>query len=198
MKRLFVALKIQPGSLFLNSFLALKTSLRHENIKWVEMHNIHVTLKFFGDMRETLIPEISKILKHEAEFRMPFNIKLNGLGIFGSSYSPRVIWVGIEPYVELSGLMHRLQRELEVAGFESDRQNLVPHLTLGRIKALKDKVLFNKVIASMKEIISLPILIDKMILFESILKQEGPEYLILEQFNFKKNSPEILNGYQGI
>ncbi|MCX6246316.1 MAG: RNA 2',3'-cyclic phosphodiesterase [Bacteroidetes bacterium] len=189
MKRLFAAVRINPDNAFLVQFHQLQRQLQHERIKWVEEHNIHITLKFFGEISEEMIPDISKVLDKVAEDSCTFSFSLQGLGIFGSSYDPRVIWVGVEPFTELSSLMGTLRERMGTIGFEPDRQNLVPHLTLGRIKFLKDKTLFQRVIDQNKEISSQEIKIDCLILFESILKKEGPEYRTLHTFQLKKQNP---------
>jgi 2'-5' RNA ligase len=184
MKRLFTALKIHPGDEFLKSYRELKLDLGHERIKWVEDNNIHITLKFFGETDEQKIPAICSSLKNRAAMTPPFDLQLTGLGLFGSVYAPKVIWVGIAPYVDLVNLMKYIQYDLKVIGFNPDRQNLVPHLTLGRIKFLQDKILFNRTISGYKTISSLPIHISEMILYESILRREGPEYIVIQKFPF--------------
>lgn len=189
MKRLFTAIKIQPDLTFFDSYRALMAILAHEKIKWTETHNFHITLKFFGDTPEKIIPIIKDLLRQSTMAVSPFKIQLNGLGIFGSIYLPRVIWVGIEPYKEMSDLLNNLHEKFVTAGFNPDRQNLVPHLTLGRIKKLADKVLFKKVMEQHQEISSLPIHVDHMILFESILRKEGPEYIVLDRFPFHGKHP---------
>jgi 2'-5' RNA ligase len=93
-----------------------------------------------------------------------------------------VIWVGIEPYDDLSMMMKSLHNDLKIIGFKPDRQNLVPHLTLGRIKFLRDKIRLYRAINQYKTISSEPIHIDEMILYESILHREGPEYVVVEKF----------------
>lgn len=182
MKRLFAAIKITPDKKFLSEIHSLETSLRYERIKWVEDHNIHVTLKFFGETEEKKIPGITLALRKAASETAPFLLCLRQLGIFGSSYDPRVVWIGIEPYQELVSLMKRIQAELKPLGFEPDRQNLVPHLTLGRIKNLQDKQLFQRTIDQYKSISSGQFHAGSFILFESILKKEGPVYKALETF----------------
>jgi len=186
MKRLFAALKIHANVEFLAKYSELKQELRHEQIKWVEECNIHVTLKFFGETVERKIPEICSVLRHRASMTSSVGLQLKGLGIFGSSYAPKVIWVGIEPFEDLSALMKNIHTDLKSIGFEPDRQNLVPHLTLGRIKFLREKMIFNRTIEQMKSISSSNISIFEMILFESILHHEGPEYIVLEKFPFIK------------
>jgi RNA 2',3'-cyclic 3'-phosphodiesterase len=186
MKRLFTAVKINPGKPFLDALHLLESQLQHEKIKWVEDHNIHVTLKFFGETEEKKIPEINRVLQSVAECTRSFELTLRNLGIFGSSYNPKVIWAGIEPYHDLVDIMKKIQTELRTIGYEPDRQNIVPHLTLGRIKYLVDKSLFQKRINDFKELTSLPMEVSSFHLYESILKKEGPVYISLKTFSFQK------------
>jgi RNA 2',3'-cyclic 3'-phosphodiesterase len=190
MKRLFAALKIHPDAGFLEKYRELKHELRHEQIKWVEELNIHITLKFFGETEEQKIPVICSVLRTRSSVTLPILLKLTGLGIFGSSYAPKVIWAGLEPYAEICLLMKNIHTDLKSVGFEPDRQNLVPHLTLGRIKFLRDKIIFHRTVDHLKTISSSPIFIGEMVLYESILRREGPEYIALDKFPFiKKELP---------
>ena len=169
------------------SFAGIRQSLRHEQIKWVEEHNIHITLKFFGDTPENSIPAISEVLRSRAIQTPRLTLRLSGLGIFGSSYAPRVVWAGIEPYAALAALMKAVHNDLRAVGYEPDRQNLVPHLTLGRIRELRDKTLFNRTLDHFRGVASLPMTIDRMVLYESILRREGPQYIALGTFDFLKS-----------
>lgn len=184
MKRLFTAIKVIPDKKFIEQLHSLETSLRYERIKWVEDHNIHITLKFFGETDEKKIPGITAVLRNVAGTIKPFPLQLKGLGIFGSSYEPRVVWTGIEPYRELVDLMKQIHAELKTIGFEPDRQNLVPHLTIGRIRELRDRQLFQQVVEENKKIISAEMTIREIFLYESILKKEGPVYLKTAEFPF--------------
>jgi 2'-5' RNA ligase len=185
MKRLFAALKIHPDGDFLSAYRNLQTAMRLQQIKWVEEHNIHITLKFFGDTEEHKIPRISRIFFTRAEQTPVPVFRLKGLGIFGSRYDPRVVWTGIEPYQELVCLMTAIRDDLIPAGYEPDRQNLVPHLTLGRIKQVKDRKLFDESLKKYEGITSAPMNPGEIILYESILRREGPEYRVLKAFKFK-------------
>jgi len=186
MKRLFAAIKIQPDKAFLEKLLHLKQQLKHERIKWVEDQNIHITLKFLGDTEVKKIPEIEHVVQQVASSHSSFAVCLNTLGIFGSRYDPRVIWVGIEPYGHLVILMKDVHAELKTIGYDPDRQNLVPHLTIGRIKEIKDKQLFQSIIDKFRDISSKEMIVTECVLYESILKKEGPVYLILRTFPFQK------------
>ena len=182
MKRLFVAYKIIPDQGFLSGFRKLKSSMRMHQIKWVEENNIHITLKFLGETDEQKIPLIEDILRRRASQQSGFTIRLSGVGVFGSRHDPRVIWTGIEPYEALSGLMREMREDFIPAGYPADRQNIVPHLTLGRIRQLNDRILFQQSLDQCRHLVSEPIKLEKIILFESILRKEGPLYKALKEY----------------
>ncbi|MBL7110834.1 MAG: RNA 2',3'-cyclic phosphodiesterase [Bacteroidales bacterium] len=186
MKRLFVALKINPDTEFLVGFARLRQSLSHERIKWVEEENIHITIKFLGETNEAFIADIKDVLEEIAHSTDDFEFRLNGLGIFGSSYNPRVVWMGIEPYDKLVFLMQRTRQAFTPLGFLVDRQHLVPHLTLGRIKVVRDKLFFQKTVDAFWDLSSQPMQSNSLILYESILRSTGPDYLSIETFPLKK------------
>jgi RNA 2',3'-cyclic 3'-phosphodiesterase len=182
MKRLFAAIKIEPSADFNLAYDQLTSSLRHERIKWVEPYNIHITLKFFGETDEKMIPEINKVLQASARLSGSFTLKINKTGIFGSRYDPRVVWFGIDPEPGMDNLAKNTVVQLQKAGWEPDRQNFVPHLTIGRIKEIKDKALFQKIIASFQDVVLQEQEITEIILFESILRREGPLYVKIASF----------------
>jgi len=115
-----------------------------------------------------------------------FSFSLKKLGVFGSSYDPRVVWAGIEPVIDLVSVMENIREKMKIIGYEPDRQNLVPHLTLGRIKSLRDKKLFQQIVDQHKGLSSQKITVNQFILFESILKKEGPVYQALQTFQLMK------------
>jgi len=173
--------------------------LQKDKIKWVEEKNIHLTVKFLGEIQEDRIPELSAILRENASLAYVFTFRFTGLGIFGSSYNPRIIWAGIYPYDKLIHLMQTVQRSFVKAGFPAERQKPVPHLTLGRIKFVWDKVLFQKTLDSFKQLESAPITAGEIVLFESILRPSGPAYIPLNEFPLKQENPRKANqGFRGI
>ncbi len=182
MKRLFVAIKIKPQSNFLDIFDELKKGLMHEKIKWVEVNNLHLTLKFFGEIQESKITEIVSALKLGIEKQDKFSLQISTLGIFGSSYSPKLIWAGLQNINPLLQLVSSMNIELEKIDFFQGRQNFVPHLTLGRIKKLSDKNLFRDIISDYKEEYFQEVLVTEVCLFESTLTRDGSIYTIIEKF----------------
>jgi RNA 2',3'-cyclic 3'-phosphodiesterase len=177
MKRLFAAIKIHPSARYINVFNEITSSLRHERIKWVEPGNMHLTLKFFGETDENQIPAIRQALETAAEKTKPFTLRISNTGIFGSRYDPKVVWFGIEKQADLESLAKNLYGELEKYGWDKDRQNFVPHLTIGRIKELKDKPLFQQIIGKYNTLEIQEENVTEIVLYESILRREGPLYV---------------------
>jgi 2'-5' RNA ligase len=182
MKRLFAAVKVHPSKEFLETYNSLKSGLKFCRITWVNPENIHITLKFFGETQEKRIPEISRVLKEVASSHKPFASELVNVGIFGSSYAPKVIWFGIENAEPLKKLGADVLQSLEPIGWEVDRQNFVPHLTVGRIKEIPDKQLFQKIIDQHKKIRMHDIQVSEFHLYESTLLRDGPVYKVLESY----------------
>lgn len=185
MKRLFAALKVVPETGFLQIFDELKNSLKHEKIKWVKPHNLHLTLKFFGETFEDKIPEISGALEAGVKNHNQFYFNISTIGIFGSRYNPKVVWAGLQKTDPLKNLANSLNNELGKFGYGGDRQNFIPHLTLGRIRILRDKDLFQDIISDYKNEFFQKTFVRKIYLFESTLTKEGPIYQIIEKFELK-------------
>ena len=182
MKRLFAAIKLHPSEEFLSRYYAMKRTLQSEKIKWVEPDNIHVTLKFFGETPDHHIPGINLALREAAKNISAFSFGLEHIGIFGSSYKPRVIWMGIEDEGAITALAEEVFRQLEIIGIKKDRQNFVPHLTIARIKSVINKEQFQNVIKKYREGSIQKEEVNTFHLFESILRPRGPEYTILKSF----------------
>lgn len=183
MKRLFIAIKILPDQQFLNVYYQLLKQFENEPIKWVEPHNMHITLKFFGETEKVKIPEIIQATQLTALGFQASQIDIIKMGLFGSKYRPRVIWLGIKQEQLIINVARDLHKRLEPIGFKTDRQNFVPHLTIGRIKKeLVNKLMFQKTIDSFKDAFIQHAEINEIVLFESILKQTGPIYKKLERF----------------
>ncbi|NWJ52707.1 MAG: RNA 2',3'-cyclic phosphodiesterase [Bacteroidetes bacterium] len=188
MKRLFIAIKIEPDERFLQIYNHLNSSLKYESLRFIEIDKIHLTLRFLGETPEVKIVEIDRILSEVTYTVNAFSLNINRVGVFGSSYNPRVLWMGIDKDEPLILLHKIIERNLSRIGFYPDRQNFVPHLTLTRIKQLKDLKLFQKIISPYKDVEIMSQSITSFTLYESILKPQGPTYIALNRFQLKSRS----------
>ena len=111
----------------------LKTSLEGVPIRWIPAENIHLTLKFLGDVSTSNIEMLEKILRSEVSGHQPFEISVGGIGAFPSSRHARIVWVGVEAPPELTAVQHGIETGMARLGYASEERQFSPHLTLGRV-----------------------------------------------------------------
>jgi len=186
MKRLFVAVKVVPDQQFVSNYLEFRRKLVLNRITWVEPSVMHITLKFLGPTPNESIPHIHTILYKVFSQFAPFEVHLDHLGIFGSSYQPKVVWLGTSNPEPLAQLGHAVINGLHEGGFLKDRQNFVPHLSLGRIKSLENKKYFQKVVDEFRFSFQQTINIREAFLYRSILLPAGPMYQQISNFNLTR------------
>ncbi|MFH1637005.1 MAG: RNA 2',3'-cyclic phosphodiesterase [Candidatus Woesearchaeota archaeon] len=175
--RLFVAIDLPKEVKDYLFELGRKLNKGFAKVRWVPKKNLHMTCKFIGEVEEGRLPEIKERLsKVKIE---PIKCRLSKLGWFPGDNEVRVIWVGAEPEEEIIGLQQSVDAEL-LDLFPSD-QKFTAHLTLGRVAFLKKRKEF---LGLLKEtsIEKLKFTIDKIKLYKSTLKKEGPQYEVLESY----------------
>jgi 2'-5' RNA ligase len=130
--RLFIAINFAPA--LKNTLAGLVAELRQlpAAVKWVPPANIHLTLKFLGEVDAARAGEIGVALQHAAAGIDPWWLEVRGAGVFPGWRNPRVIWAGVEAAAPLYNLQRRLSEELRSLGFAAD--SFTPHVTLGRLR----------------------------------------------------------------
>jgi 2'-5' RNA ligase len=104
-------------------------------IRWVKPENMHLTLKFLGDVEEEKLPELEEALKLSAEKIKRFNYELVNVGCFPNYKRPRVLWVGVEDSEnQLLPLHQNIESEFIKLGFPKESRKFKPHLTVARVK----------------------------------------------------------------
>ena len=105
-------------------------------VRWVKPEQLHLTLKFFGNVGVDQFPELSNALRCACQGVTAFRLAIGGLGCFPSLQRPSVIWLGVSGEVEILG---KLQKDIGLAtnafGDHSEVREFSPHLTIGRVKA---------------------------------------------------------------
>ncbi len=166
-KRLFIAIKVHLDADSLDAYNRLVSHLSFSNIRWVDSDMLHLTLKFIGNTPQDDIPLIVQAIKISTSDISRFAIEINKIGIFGSSYKPKVIWLGIVENNQLMQIANNLMSKLEVFGVVNDRQNFVPHITIGRINSVVDKKLFNAKLENERNAFCQKVNVNSVILYES-------------------------------
>ena len=133
--RAFVAVEIPAG---LRQAVSSATASLREGIgalvRWVPMENLHLTLKFLGDVSPSNVDMLSQMIRAEADLFSNFDLHLQGLGSFPSLKRPRVLYIGIQAPAALEALHRGIESASRRLGYESEERGFSPHLTIGRVK----------------------------------------------------------------
>lgn len=158
-------------------------------VRWVPAANIHLTLKFLGEVSAANVEALARMLKAEARRHAPFSIAVTGLGAFPNVRRPRVIWIGNEAPNGLNALQRAIEAETRALGYPSEDRPFSPHLTLGRIsqnatpgEASAVAQALNRVQVGRLGCIH----VDRVHLFQSDLRPSGAVYTSLYAFPLGK------------
>lgn len=177
--RSFIALET-PQQPKLSLVKALERLRPHPWINWVKDENLHLTLLFLGDVDVNRIGEIGEVIAESCANTSAFSLAFKGLEIFPYR-SPRLVWATLaDPEGSLVIWHKKLLGKTRHAGFEPDAKPLKPHITLGRIKKTISPALQNDIF--MMEVEPGFHLFNRVTLFRSILRSDGPTYHALESF----------------
>lgn len=182
--RTFIGIDIKPSDDLLGVFYKLKNVLKDDSIKWVDTSTLHLTLLFLGETENNQVNQISIELEKTLQLFIQFSIKIKGLGTFGRP-DPKVIWAGFEPNDLLLALKHKVDETLLPFGFEDENKVYSPHLTLGRVKFLKNKQQLQNTLQVYKDKAFQDVLVDKVIFYQSTLTNKGALYRPIKVFPLK-------------
>ena len=133
--RAFIAIETPPG---IQQAIAEATAeLRRavgSLVRWVPVQNMHLTLKFLGDVAPSKVDTLSQMLRTEVEVVPCFDMHLGVVGVFPSHKRPRVIYIGIQAPAALEALQRGIESAAGRLGYESEERGFSPHLTIGRVK----------------------------------------------------------------
>lgn len=157
------------------------------DIKWVKPENIHLTLKFLGEVEEAKIPEIIQRLQELGGQIKPFTLRISGLGAFPGLKSARVIWVGVkEDTDELGKLAEIIEDGLVKLGFPKEGRKFSAHLTLGRLRSNKNADKLGQELEKIQIPGRAAQWINSIGLFKSVLHPAGAVYQKLSEISLSK------------
>ena len=181
---------IELPSIIVKSLGEIQDNLRDttNKITWVKPDNIHLTMKFLGNIETDKAHAIEKILKNIVSQISIGKLSVEGVGAFPTINNPRVIWVGIEDDKNLLKIYTQLEDGLASLGFKKEDRPFKPHLTLGRVKFLKDKKGLKERLEKLADIKLASFIVDSLILFKSELTPEGSLYTKLKEVKLDRNN----------
>ncbi|MFB6089126.1 MAG: RNA 2',3'-cyclic phosphodiesterase [Candidatus Aenigmatarchaeota archaeon] len=154
------------------------------NVKLVERNNLHWTVKFLGEISNEETDILKEIMKKTVKNIKPIKVTANGLGTFPNLNYMKTIWVGVsqneDKFIEI---LEKVNKKLEKNGFKKDKHEIKPHITLARVKTGKNKEELKKILHKMKHVNVGEMKINKIHLYESVLKPSGPTYNKIKSFH---------------
>jgi RNA 2',3'-cyclic 3'-phosphodiesterase len=181
--RLFVALSLSAAARETFSVLLAELHRADPKTRWIHPANLHVTLKFIGNVAEEKLPCIEHILTGVPVQRQ-FAIEFRGLGFFPNERHPAVIWAGIVAPPELAALATRIDEAVSTCGIARETRPFAPHLTLARFKEPRLAEALRAQSAQSKDRFFAKQSVGEFQLLESRLKSGGAEYTTLRAFPF--------------
>lgn len=178
--RAFIAVEI-PRAIQL-AIQQATSPLRNElgsHVRWTPPENIHLTLKFLGDISPASADDLARAIRAAVETIPAFDIHVGRFGSFPNFKRARVLWVGTQPPTELDALYREVESACGRLGFAPESRGFSPHLTIARVKEDGSAVDRNKIIRLL-EATTIDVLgavrVDSAHLFKSELKSSGAVY----------------------
>ena len=158
------------------------------DVKWVKPSNMHLTLKFLGEIDEEQAEKIKGFLDEIVLEESVFETGFSGLGFFPNQRRPRVIWLGINKGIEvLKDLADKIDDKTAIIGIEKEERAFSPHLTLGRFRSQKNFDELIKIVEKTREFDAGTMQVDGIHLIQSVLQPTGPVYTKIYTAILKNN-----------
>ena len=170
------------------------SSLRRDTgplIRWVALENMHLTLKFLGDIPSENVEVLTQLTDAQADSFNSFDIHLSGIGAFPGPKRPRVIYIGIQAPAELEEFQRQVESATRRLGYKPEERVFAPHLTIGRVRQHvggDDQQKIRRLLEA-STIDSLGTArVNSVHLYKSDLKPNGPVYTKLFSAPLKSNN----------
>lgn len=146
---------------------------------WSRVENIHLTLKFFGNVDVNRIQKISEAAERAVKEFSTFHIRVGGTGVFPRPSRPQVLWIGVnDPSGQLMALQEKFENECAAEGFPKEDRAYRPHLTLARLRKPEGARQLAEAHLKM-QFEPIQIEIDEVVLFRSELSPKGSRYSVI-------------------
>ena len=177
MMRCFVAVELEHALRRPLTRLLREQLPRTRDVRWCTEQQLHVTLKFLGEVSDSQLSAVCDAVTAAADFVEPFSLRLTGLGCFPSPRNPRVLWCGVEDQARGCARWVDLADPLfEDLGFPRETRQFHAHITLGRSKSPAGSDVMRRVLEDVPSPATPAMTVEEVVLFESRLAPGGAQY----------------------
>ncbi len=172
--RLFIAIELSGKQKEEVARLQDKTKSYLTGVRWVRPEQMHLTLKFLGDTISEQVIAIKTAMDDSSACFRSFQVQFGSCGVFPSPHKARVIWLDLkEGKAEVTAMAKKIEQALSIKGFEPEKRDFRPHLTIGRINATITINNINQFLKREQYFESTSFIIDSITLFKSRLTSRG-------------------------
>ena len=177
--RSFIAIDIEePATIAAITRLEALLQATGANLKLVDPHNLHLTLRFLGNVASPRLAEIQKRL--DAIVFNPFQVTVKGVGVFPNQRRVNVVWIAFETgHLEIIDLYQEVNARLVECGFQPERRCFSPHITIARVRSGRNRVQLVEAIAEVQSATFGTFQVGALKLKKSVLTPQGPIYTTL-------------------
>ena len=185
--RTFIAIKLTPE--IISNIGGVQEELKRSGaqVRWVKPENIHLTLKFLGHITSEELEKVKITTRETMKPFAPFEVSVSGLGAFPKINYPRVIWIGVNKgKEELKRIAFSIEENLAKIGFDREKREFSPHLTLGRVKSSTRRERLIKALSLVKTSNLGNMIVAKISIVKSELRPQGPVYTTLGEIDLRR------------
>jgi 2'-5' RNA ligase len=158
------------------------------DVRWTAVGNIHLTLKFFGDIEDNQVETLAAAASGITKITPVFTLGVQGVGAFPGPKSPRVIWLGLAGQTDiLARLVQGLEQACAPLGFPPEKRKFTPHLTLGRVRSSQGREALSRFLQTVPLPDFTEFQVDNLVLYRSTLRPQGALYTALHQITLGGN-----------
>ncbi len=177
MARIFLAIDLPAHLIDAIRHEQLRWKKSNAGVKWVDPGQIHLTLKFIGEIAESRLKQLIEAAEGVCRQLPRFDLAIQGTGAFPSIARPRVFWLGVSGDIDKLRTLHAaIEAGLEKIGFPREDRRFSPHLTIARTKRDKNLKELLRQMAKTK-LPSEAFNVKEVVIYQSILGPEGPKYI---------------------
>lgn len=179
--RTFVAVEISKPIRARAEELIAALSGTTADVKWVEPYNLHLTLKFLGEVHQREVIDVCRAVARGAAEVEPFELEVRGAGAFPTAARPRTVWLGAGRGAEQMIVLHdRVEAALATLDYREERRRFQPHLTIGRVRGEGQGIAdLGRLLMQQADFLAGAMTVQKVTVFSSELTREGPIYEVV-------------------
>lgn len=182
LSRAFIAIPLSPELAGALAGVADRLRGAGAQVSWVKPGNVHLTIKFLGEIGEAGIGRVRSVLDEVAARHAPFALAVGGLGVFPNPRAPRVVWAGLTAGAgEAAAIQRDLENGLKRLGFPKEARGFTPHLTLGRVRSPQNAPALLARIEAVGQFFAGQVAVTHLDLMRSQLDPKGSIYTVLHQ-----------------